>query len=64
MSLYNAKSAFDQYLSMVERPSKLAVEAAKAWVIAMEPIAPHLAEELWAVLGGGGFARVGPLALA
>ncbi|MEM4650810.1 MAG: leucine--tRNA ligase [Pyrobaculum sp.] len=58
--LYNAKSAFDQYLSMVERPSKLAVEAAKAWVIAMEPIAPHLAEELWAVLGGGGFAASAP----
>jgi leucyl-tRNA synthetase len=26
----------------------------------MEPIAPHLAEELWAVLGGGGFAASAP----
>ncbi|MEZ0319555.1 MAG: leucine--tRNA ligase [Pyrobaculum sp.] len=54
--LYNAKALFDQYLSMVEAPSKRALEAAKAWVVAMEPIVPHLAEELWQVLGGGGFA--------
>lgn len=58
--LYNAKSVFDQYLASVERPSKLAVEAARAWAVAMEPIAPHLAEEIWSILGGEGLVVKAP----
>ncbi|ACB39158.1 leucine--tRNA ligase [Pyrobaculum neutrophilum] len=58
--LYNAKAVFDQYLAMVEKPSRQAVEAAKAWAVAMEPLVPHLAEELWATLGGAGFAALAP----
>ncbi|MEM1890160.1 MAG: leucine--tRNA ligase [Pyrobaculum sp.] len=58
--LYNAKAVFDQYLAAVEKPSKYAVEAAKAWVVAMEPIVPHLAEELWSRLGGEGLASTAP----
>lgn len=50
--LYNAKAAFDQYLAAVDRPSKYVLDAVKAWVVAMEPIVPHLAEELWLTLGG------------
>lgn len=59
-TLYNAKSLFDQYLAMVERPSRLALEAARAWAVALEPIVPHLAEELWALLGGVGLAAKTP----
>jgi leucyl-tRNA synthetase len=58
--LFNLKSVFDQYLSMVDKPSTLAKEAAKAWVVAMEPLVPHLAEELWAMLGGNSFAAAAP----
>jgi leucyl-tRNA synthetase len=58
--LYNAKSVFEQYLSMVERPSRLALEALRAWIVAMEPIVPHLAEELWAAAGGRGLAATAP----
>ncbi|AFA40228.1 Leucyl-tRNA synthetase [Pyrobaculum oguniense TE7] len=53
--LYNVKNIFDSYMAAVEKPSKLAVEAAKAWVVALEPIAPHIAEEVWSLLGGEGF---------
>ncbi|MCU7788620.1 leucine--tRNA ligase [Pyrobaculum sp. 3827-6] len=58
--LYNAKAVFDQYLAAVEKPSKLAAEAARAWAVAMEPIVPHLAEEVWSALGGEGFAAKAP----
>ncbi|MFN3804417.1 MAG: leucine--tRNA ligase [Pyrobaculum sp.] len=58
--LYNAKSLLDQYLAMAERPSRLAQEAARAWVVALEPLVPHLAEELWSLLGGGGLAVRAP----
>ncbi|ABL88411.1 leucyl-tRNA synthetase [Pyrobaculum islandicum DSM 4184] len=58
--IYNAKAVFDQYLAMVEKPTKLALEAARAWVVAMEPIVPHIAEELWALLGGSGFVATAP----
>lgn len=58
--LYNAKALFDQYLTAVESPSKLAVEAARAWVVAMEPVVPHIAQELWTLLGGGGFVATTP----
>ncbi|ABO08117.1 leucine--tRNA ligase [Pyrobaculum calidifontis] len=58
--LYNAEAVFSQYLSMVDKPSKSAVEAAKAWVVALEPIVPHFAEELWQILGGEGFAATAP----
>ena len=49
--LYDMRRAVERYLNMVETPSRAILEVLKAWVVAMEPFVPHLAEELWEKLG-------------
>jgi leucyl-tRNA synthetase len=59
-ALYDMRSVFERYLRLVEAPSKAALEALKAWVVAIEPFVPHLAEELWEKLGERPFVATAP----
>ncbi|MBP1449119.1 MAG: leucine--tRNA ligase [Thermoproteus sp.] len=59
-ALYDIKAVFERYLKMVDAPSKAVSEALKAWIIAMEPFVPHLAEELWEKIGERPFAATAP----
>jgi leucyl-tRNA synthetase len=45
-----------QLLNTIEKEESLSESFSKTVAILLAPLAPHLAEELWATLGGKGFA--------
>jgi leucyl-tRNA synthetase len=51
-----AISALMQLLNTIEKEESLSESFSKTVAILLAPLAPHLAEELWATLGGKGFA--------
>jgi leucyl-tRNA synthetase len=50
-----AISALMEYLNALEKREGIPVETARIFTILLAPLAPHLAEELWEILGGKGF---------
>ncbi len=50
-----AISALMELLNLLETQPGIAVATAKTFVLLLAPLAPHLADELWAHLGGQGF---------
>ncbi|HRH93686.1 MAG TPA: leucine--tRNA ligase [Candidatus Peribacteria bacterium] len=51
-----AISTLMEMLNVIEAKESLSMESARAIALLLSPIAPHLSEELWELLGGKGFA--------
>ncbi len=51
-----AISALMEFLNLIEKEEALSLDLGKTVALLLAPLAPHLAEELWSVLGGKGFA--------
>ncbi len=51
-----AISALMEFLNAAEKEEGIAIETLRKIVTLLAPIAPHLSEELWEMLGGKGFA--------
>ncbi len=51
-----AISSFMELLNMIEKEGGCSIETARSIALLIEPLAPHLSEELWTILGGTGFA--------
>lgn len=58
--LYDMRRLAERYLAIAGTPSKSIIDVLKAWIIAMEPIVPHMAEELWERLGERPFVAKAP----
>ncbi|MDD4627815.1 MAG: leucine--tRNA ligase [Candidatus Peribacteraceae bacterium] len=55
MHFNTAISALMELLNLLEEEGGVSKESAKTMVLLLAPLAPHLSEELWEVLGGKGF---------
>lgn len=56
MHFNTALSALMEFLNLLEKEESFSEDCAKTVTLLVAPLAPHLAEELWSVLGGKGFA--------
>lgn len=55
-SLYLPLNEMEEYLEAKDRPNEGVVKAVlKVWARLLAPFAPHMAEEIWEVIGGEGF---------
>jgi len=52
---YNIKSDIEKYLSMVNKPCNIIKDIIENWIKLMAPFTPHIAEELWHMIGKSTF---------